>query len=247
MRFFLYKFKMIGGFMNHNKMAIFTILLCVLSIFAIFQIYKFSNEKKLETNLTEVYDNQESISSTKGYKEISFDNFLYLKDNTSIYAYGDVPSWANEQAHYFKALGLFENDDYFNPNNNVTYNEFSQILKNLLGLETTNLAEYNLLSLDEKGDLGYLQIYENSYILREQVAFILCNIIKFHAPNISPKYEFTIEFDEEIAEYAEENFILAIQLEMLRGDGSRNFRPSEQITKAELSSMLYNMTNLFTN
>lgn len=221
--------------MNHGKVTLLAVVLCIFSVFAVCQIYFFSND--LETSSNSV--------NNDGFREISLDNFLYLKNSKNVEAYEDVPYWASESAHYFKALEVFSNDANFNPTDSVTYLEFSQILASILGLETSNLEEYNLLATSE---FGSIEFDDDVYLLREQAVFMLSNVIRIHMPElIQNTTDKSLFLDEFISDYALENFMFAIEISLINGDNSGKFNPSKKITKAELSAMLYNLTDFVTN
>lgn len=206
-----------------------------------------SFEYKMPGNRTQVLVNENSTApatitdagkNANSFKPISLDNLLYLKEDKEVDLYNDVPKieppyWANESIYYFKALGIFEDSENFYPNKTVTYADFKVILQKLLGLESPNLEEYvinqNLTFPDEVN------------LTREQVAFIIGNVVKAYGLELERK---PITINDNVSPFAKDNFQLLAELGVLKGDG-KSFNPQKPITKAELSVILYNLTNLY--
>lgn len=174
------------------------------------------------------------------YQPISLDNFLYLSQDKEVSLYADVPEttppyWANESIYYFKALGIFKDTKNFYPNNTVTYGDFKLIIQKLLGLQNSNLENYGLLDgLDEP-------FKDNYKLKREDVGFIVGNIIKYYNINL-PTID--VELNEDVSDFAKNNFQYLVNLGVLKGNGSK-FNPKKYVTKAELSVILYNLTGLY--
>lgn len=183
-----------------------------------------------------IFANSTADEDTNQYKKLTLDTFLYLKEGSQVDSYIDLPDspyWAEDAIYYFKALGIFSSEtDYFYPNNYVTYYEFSNIMQKLLGLDTNNLQEYNLLQ-DLKDKSGYLK--------REEVAYILANAIELYS--VSTNIYYTREVKEDISDYAKDKVLFAIQKGILKGDNNGNF--DKYVTRAELAVMLYNFISLY--
>ena len=196
-------------------------------------------------NRTEVVMNKENATK---FKPISLDNFLYLKEDKEVSSYSDVPEtepayWANESIYYFKALGIFEDSDKFYPNNKVTYGEFEMRLQKLLGLENSNITEYGITYLGEQNNSEAMKAYSKDYLLkREDVAFMLGNVIKAYGVDLKSQ---PITINDNISDFAKDNFKFLAEIGILKGDG-KSFNPQKEITKAEISVMLYNLTKLYT-
>lgn len=196
-----------------------------------------SFEYKMPGNRTKVIN---TINNTE-YKPLDIKKFASLEKDTELNSYSDINTksthWATDAIYYLKALNIFENDKNFYPNKTVTYGEFSQMLQKLLGLESSNLEEYGILKDMEKPD-------NNKSLKREEVAYMLANIIKLY--NIDTK-DFTMnkELNETPSSYALENIQLAIQKGIIKGDNKSNFKFQQEITKAELAVMLYNLLSLY--
>ncbi len=198
------------------------------------------NNILLQTNEKKINDYKIASNNISKYKPISLDSFLYLTEDKEVSLYKDIPEktppyWANESIYYFKALGIYKDTENFYPDKPVTYGQFKIILQKLLGLENSNLEEYGLLS-------GINNIYEDSYILkREDVAFIIGNVIKAYNIELPTK---SIALKENVSKFALNNFQFLVNLEIIKGDG-KSYNPKKQVTKAELSVILYNLTNLY--
>lgn len=195
-----------------------------------------SFEYKMPGNRTQVVTGKTSEASNK--KSISLDNFLYLKEDKEVTLYNDVPEvnppyWANESIYYFKALGIFGDSESFYPNKEVSYKEFKTILKSLLGLESENLEEY--------GITGSKTYKDTDVLTREDVAFMVGNVVKAYGVEQESK---SISIEEPISDFAKENFVYLAEIGVLKGNG-KNFNPKDTVTKAELSVILYNLTNLY--
>ncbi len=191
-------------------------------------------------NRTEVVINKSQ--EMKSFKPISLDKFLYLKENKEIDLYSDVPEtepayWANESIYYFKALGIFEDTEKFNPNKTVTYGEVKSILASLLGLDNTNLDEYGIINNNEN------KTYKDTDILkREDIALMIGNIIKGYGVEIEIK---DVPVNDNVSIFAKDNFEYLVKIGILKGDG-KGFNPQKDITRAEFSVILYNLTKLYT-
>ena len=190
-------------------------------------------------NRTQVITSQNN--DTKEFKPISLNNFLYLSEDKEVTLYNDVPEteppyWANESIYYFKALGIFEDSDNFYPNNNVTYGQFKTILQKLLGLENNNLEEYGIISNNFNKTYN-----DNDILAREDVALMVGNVIKAYGIELESK---SITINDNISDFAKDNFQFLAEIGVLKGDG-KSFNPEKPVTKAELSVILYNLTELY--
>ncbi len=189
-------------------------------------------------NRTKVVVGNNDKENKKQFKPIDLDKFLYLKDDSEVTLYNDVPEieppyWANESIYYFKALGIFEDSDNFYPNNPVTYGQFKGILQKLLGLENSNLEEYGITnnSIDKKYN-------DNDILTREDVALMIGNIVKAYDIEIERK---PITINDTISDFAKPNFEFLAEIGILKGDG-KSFNPQKNVTKAEISVILDNLT-----
>ena len=205
-----------------------------------------SFEYKMPGNRTQVVVGENNKNEITSFKPISLDNFLYLKEDKEVTLYNDVPEieppyWANESIYYFKALGIFEDSESFYPNNTVTYGEFKVMLQKLLGLESSNLEEYGITATVSENETSVTSYQDNVILTREDVAFMIGNVIKAYDVELDSK---PITINDNISEFAKENFQLLAELGVLKGDG-KNFNPQKNVTKAELAVILYNLTNLY--
>lgn len=191
-------------------------------------------------NRTQVVVGTQEVTEVK---PISLDNFLYLTEDKEVSLYSDVPEtqpayWANESIYYFKALGLFENTDKFYPNNNVTYGEFKAMMQKLLGLENSNLEEYGITLTSNNEAKKYA---DSDVLKREDVALMIGNVVKAYGVELDSK---SITINDNVSAFAKDNFQFLAEVGLLKGDG-KSFNPQKAITKAELSVLLYNLTNLY--
>ncbi|WP_250278127.1 bifunctional metallophosphatase/5'-nucleotidase [[Clostridium] colinum] len=189
-------------------------------------------------NRTKVVTNVENKQDSK---KISLDKLLYLKEDKEVNLYTDIPDtqpayWASESIYYFKALGIFDDSNKFYPNNTVTYGEFKTILQKLLGLENNNLEEYGIV--ENKANKKYK---DTDLLKREDVALMVGNIVKLYGVEIESK---NITINDNVSDFAKENFKFLAEIGLLKGDG-KSFNPQKEVTKAELSLILYNLTGLY--
>lgn len=194
-----------------------------------------SFEYKMPGNRTKV------INTSTEYKTLNIDKFAYLQENVEVDYYLDVPKtpthWAEDAIYYLKALNVFGNEENFYPNKTVTYAEFAQMLQKLLGLESNNLEEYGIL-------YGMDKPTENKVLTREELAYMLANIIKLYGIE-TKDFSNAKDIKEPISEYALNNINFAIQKGILKGDDKGNFNFQKEVKKAELAVMLNNLVYLY--
>lgn len=199
-----------------------------------------SFQYKMDSNRIKIKADKDNQDENTLFKPISLDNFLYLKEDKEVTLYEDIPEidppyWANESIYYFKALGIFEEDINFYPNNTVTYGQFKEILQKLLGLENSNLEEYGIVQ-----DITYT---DDTVLKREDVAYMIGNVVRAYNVNLETK---PITINDGIIPFARENFQLLAELGVLKGNG-KSFYPEKNVTKAELAVILYNLSELYLN
>ncbi|MDE6357248.1 MAG: S-layer homology domain-containing protein, partial [Eubacteriales bacterium] len=194
-----------------------------------------SFEYKMPGNRTKV------INTSVEYKTLDIDKFAYLQENVEVDYYLDVPQtpthWAEDAIYYLKALNVFGNEENFYPNKTVTYAEFAQMLQKLLGLDSNNLEEYGILN-------GINKPAENKALTREEVAYMIANIIKLYGIETND-FSNAKDIKEPISEYALNNINFAIQKGILKGDDKGNFNFQKEVKRAELAVMLNNLVSLY--
>ena len=67
------------------------------------------------------------------------------------------------------------------------------------------------------------------------------NVIKAYGIELESK---SITINDNISDFAKDNFQFLAEIGVLKGDG-KSFNPKKPITRAELSVILYNLTELY--
>lgn len=198
------------------------------------------------------------LKENKSY-DVTFVKKAVAKDFPDIHGH-----WAENMIKELSAKGIISgyNDGKFKPNNKITIRETLLILgkygqrnEKLCGTKVSNLELLSEKDKDGKENWGYKDIkfaterlpknifagkdITTEAITREEVAYVMKYLY-----NISGAYSAKQFTDIQDANYADE--ITALTSErVIAGYLDNTFRPTLEITRAELSSLLFNLPSSF--
>lgn len=176
--------------------------------------------------------------------------------NTSRFSDMVGVEWAIEAVDTLYDLGIVSGDGTgkFNPNGNVTREEFAKMLVGVFGFENTGnpvsfydvdenewYAEYvqkaaqnGIVLGDETGNFGVGQ-----FITRQDMAVMILRALDTIDKKPNTTVENTFADDMEIADYAKEAVYGMNNAGIVSGVGENRFAPLQNATRAEAAKMLY--------
>lgn len=166
-------------------------------------------------------------------------------------SFNDVKAshWAAVSVEFLKEKGWINgyDDGNFKPDNNITRAEFIKLVLNVFGIEAGGENAFSDVSDDawyapyvaaaySKGIInGNGGVFSpDNYLTRQDAAVIICRIYN--------KYNETVlGFDDasEIADYAVSSVSHLVSLGVINGYNDNTFKPTNNITRAEISKIIY--------
>lgn len=165
--------------------------------------------------------------------------------------------WAKESINELLKLGVISEseDGLFNPNDNITREQFVKLVVEALGLtdETakTTLSDvdenawfYKYISSAEKcgvvmGSDGKFGIGEN--VTREDMAVIIKRAMELKGIDFSNKAGGAFSDDDVISDYAKTAVYGLKEFNIINGTGNNQFTPKGNATRAQAAKMIYEM------
>ena len=169
----------------------------------------------------------------------------------------DESHWAYNPVTELAKKGIVNGyDGKFNPNANVTREEFVKMLVTAVGIETESANVFEDVA-DDAWYAPYVSAAKNSgivngisethfgtglYITRQDIAVMLYNTLKDITFEESEK-EVPFADEEEISDYAKEPVRVLTLINMIEGRDENRFAPTENATRAEAAALIYRLIN----
>lgn len=144
----------------------------------------------------------------------------------------EAPSfWAEKSVDFAYEAGIIENWNY-EFKNAVEYEEFFDMLKNLIGIIEDGKEEINIDTTD-------LTFTGEKYITREEAAVVIVRALNSYVPNM-PVTELYYDFDDgkAISQWASESIGVMCNLGLMNGVGGNEFAPKALLTTEQAIVML---------
>lgn len=201
------------------------------------------------------------------FKKFVFLFVVMLGCMSSSFAFSDLPNdhWAYNQVKIMQEKGIISGftDGTFRPQNPVTREQFATILTKALELkETTNKVNFIDVQQDRWSKqyidiaspylTGYLnngEYYFNpsSYAVREDMAVAVVKAVGLE--NETPDYTVLNKFTDKdlISDNLRAYIAIAVKNGIMNGNGNGTFNPLGNLTRAEITALMYNVTEKVTN
>ncbi len=182
---------------------------------------------------------------------------IYVVREESPY-FTDVSGWAQKyiEALYARDIVGGKAPGLFMPNDSITREEFVKLVTELFdmvdGNATTSFEDVQpgawyypyVASAQKSGIVGGVSGTEfgiGAKIKRQDMAKIICDVLKKKGVTMVPADASVFADYEEIADYAKEQVLSVYQAGIISGDDMGNFNPNQFATRAEASKMVYGM------
>lgn len=198
-----------------------------------------------------VYDASTGMAT---FKTTHFSDYMIGYNNVE---FNDVSGWYKDYVDFLAARGIMNGvgDNSFKPNDNIRRAQFVTILANLGSDDLSKYAKSSFTDVSNtdwyfapaqwayengivKGTDG--KFNPNADITREQMAAMLYNYAKSTGIDVSNVEGMIREFSdyESISDWAVTPIDWAVNLEILSGDDTGNFRPKASATRAEAAKVI---------
>lgn len=167
--------------------------------------------------------------------------------------------WAKKYIDFSIAHKYFSDIiiDKFEPNKAITRGEFISVLgkfANIPEISSSNMFKdvskesYQNKFISWASEKGIIKGYNNGYfkpnnnITRAEMAVILANYYK----NITVPNSYNVDFKDnsKIPNWSKEAIKKVVYMKIMKGRTNSNFDPNQNITRAEIATIIYNMNNL---
>ncbi|MBU8906005.1 S-layer homology domain-containing protein [Desertibacillus haloalkaliphilus] len=208
------------------------------------------------TNLDKLIALEKKLSQLKQEKRISLADLKDLPDKNDVQL-TDVPThWARDDINTLtkKEIILGYPDSSFGPDRNISRAEVMVIVSRIVTpfadgeqLEWTfedSAPEWARDAILGGVSLGLIQGYPSNefgagdQITRAELVMILNRVVELVDENDQKNIESTVEFNDEIPEWAQEEIKTITQLGIINGYDDQTFRPQAKATRAEVAAVM---------
>lgn len=180
------------------------------------------------------------------------------KDEKTIFDDINGVAWAKKEIEYLAEKGILngKSDRHFNPNDNITREEFVAIIVRAFGFKASGNVEYS----DVPNNAWYYEsvnaAYENGIasgfdgkfgtgekITRQDMAVMLYRTANKLNIELEAKSEREISDKADISDYAYEAVDAMYKAEIINGMGGGKFEPMSNATRAQAAKLIYDILN----